>query len=48
MKNAPTEDMLAPIFLDKEDSKNQGLLQKISKAWEGVVDKDKEEIDLEF
>lgn len=44
MKNAPTQDMLTPVFLDKEDSKNQALFQKIAKAWENPVYKDKNEI----
>lgn len=44
MRNMPTEAMLAPIFLDGGDPKNKGLLRKISKAWETVVRKDKDEL----
>lgn len=44
MRNMPTKDMLATIFLSKEDPKNEGVLRKISKAWENVVRKDKDEL----
>lgn len=44
MKNAPTQDMLTPVFFDKDDAKNQALYQKVAKAWENPVYKGKDEI----